>query len=471
MADSGTPYLAGRRFDRRALLLSLLLAAAFGGVGFGVTIHATGGHLVWSDGVAYFLYARSLLLDGDADLSNEYHELRGRNGADDTEQWLAQLRDWSRFDPESGRLITPWPAGAGAVMVPFYALGYAAELALAGPQRRPDSYGLAAQVGYATGSLAYGLLGFWALVYACRRVTAPADAYLAALGVTFAGPLTFYLFVHPSMAHAASFGLAAAVIALWLRQWQQGLSLPVVMLLGFLCGLLVTVRYQNLLFGLLPAVLLLRELRRRPARALVAAGVGLLGAAPPLLLALLAAGQTSEMTSPAAPGAWQLQLGPYPFDLRSPYFWEVLWSCRHGAFHWAPLLALGVVGLLAARNWAWVLLAGFAAQVYLIGALGLIDSGYRFDDWLNHWHGAPSFGMRYLTAAGALLAPGLALLLCRLRTVTGRVWPAALLVAAAAAANGLLVLAYGLGTVSRSACVGYADMAAGVVDVVRRFGF
>ena len=111
-------------------------------------------------------------------------------------------------------------------------------------------------------------------------------------------------------------------------------------------------------------------------------------------------------------------VGNYPIHLKSPFFFDVLFSCRHGAFHWAPILALGTIGLVwAARreSWALVLLAVLALQVYLIGGIGIADPSGRpvtFDpsNWNDHWKGGTSFGMRYLTECTPIFAAGLVVL-------------------------------------------------------------
>lgn len=462
---------------RRLVWLSVALTAILGATGFAASIAAHGGWLVWSDGAAYFLYARSLVIDGDLAIANEFHEL----SAGDAAGALSELRYWARSDPDSGRLLTPWPVGAGVAMAPFYAVGYTLERLLAALSGRPpDSYGLVAQLGFASGALCYGLLGVWSLAAACRRLTgvADSDALLAAIGVTLAGPAAFYILVHPSMAHAVSYGLAAMALRLWAQQWQTRVSVGGMLLLGGLCGALAAIRYQHVLFGLLPALLLLRALAGEALPRVLLCGVaGLAAALLPLSLLPLGAaplgGEVAdaygEMRARLQPG--QILLGPYPFDLRSPFFFDVLFSPRHGALHWAPLLGVALLALLAAlarAGWAWALLLSFAAQVYLIGALGLASPGFTFDEWETHWRGAPAFGMRYLTEAGVLLAPGLALALAGVRRWPGGGRLARAVLALAVLWNGLLIAAYGLRTVSRSAGVSYAEMLGGVGQALTR---
>lgn len=460
----------------RLILLSAIVTLIFGLTTFTVTTVSTSGSLVWSDGLPYFLYARSAVLDLDTDITNEYDELDARYPADS--KLMIPLRGWTKRDPQTGRISAPWPVGAGLVMAPFYGLGYVVELAAATISGRPaDSYGIIPQYFFSIGSLVFALLGFWAIFLACRDVTDDTTAYLASLGVIFAGPAVFYIFFNPSMAHASSLGLISLLILLWFRQWHDGTTARGAALLGLLLGTAFTVRYQSALFGILPLALMIREARRVPLSKLVAIGSsGMAGLLIPLsiqLLHTLIFGLTKDPLTTQQAG---VVLGEYPFDLRSPNFFHVLFSCRHGAFYWAPILGLGTIGLLwAARNrgWAWPLLITFLAQVYLIGALGLAysdplhGSAGQQSEWNTHWGGAPSFGMRYLTECAPIFAIGLSVLIkSSTRTVGKLFWPIAL--SLLVIWNGLLIMAYGLETISRSYCLTNRDMLNGVIEVVKR---
>jgi hypothetical protein len=139
------------------------------------------------------------------------------------------------------------------------------------------------------------------------------------------------------------------------------------------------------------------------------------------------------------------------------------------------MLALGLIGLVwaARRNaWPWVFLITIVGHVYLIGGLGISDlSGdaavFDTSNWNEHWKGGTSFGMRYLTECTPFFAVGLS----QLMHMTGKriavQWWAVVL-AFFVAWNGLLILAYGLNTVSRSSCVPYMDMVTGIGEAVAR---
>ena len=246
---------------------------------------------------------------------------------------------------------------------------------------------------------------------------------------------------------------------------------------GFILGLLVAIRLQNALFGLLLAALVIRELWRSGwIRAAAGAAAGLTASAIPIAaLAMHSAAYGPAQTNFTIQQGGVALIGSYPVHLKSPFFFDVLFSCRHGAFYWAPILALGVLGLVWAsrrESWALVLLAVFLLNTYLIGGIGIADPNGRpatFDpsNWNEHWKGGASFGMRYLTECTTLFAIGLVTLLNIYRTSAAKFfWMAGLSVLVVW--NTLLILAYGLNTVSRSYCVHYDAMWIGVTQAIEK---
>ena len=465
--------------SKRYLWLSILATLVIGLVAFRVTVSTTGGFLVWSDGLAYFFHARSLVLDGNSDITNEFDEFDRRYPiGSNNSSVMDSMRMNTVRNAATGRIVSPWPVGMGLVTTPFYALGFATESMVAALQgREPDSYGIIPQYFFGFGSIAFGLLGFWATYLCCRQVAGEGKSYLAALSTLLAGPAVFYIFVNPSMAHAVSFGLVAVLILLWWRQWMTGTGVKAILLPAFILGLLVTIRLQNVLFGVLLVALVMRELWRGGwLRASASAIAGLAACAIPLTaLAFHSALYGPPNAKLSLQEGGLLMIGSYPVHLKSPFFMDVLFSCRHGAFHWAPIFALGALGLLwAARreSWALVLLLVIALQVYLIGGIGIADPSGRlttFDptDWNNHWKGGTSFGMRYLTECTPLFAVGLVALLNLSRTSMAALrWRVGLSILVVW--NGLLILAYGLNTVSRSYCVTYSDMGLGVTQALTK---
>jgi hypothetical protein len=446
----------------RAMALSAAAVFAVGLPLFAMAAAHSEGFLCRGDGAAYFMMARSLVVDHDTDLTDEYRELDARLPPGSLVMMAVRLS--AREVPGSDRIYLPWPIGTGLLMSPFYALGYGVELAVARLSgRAADSYGAIPQIAFGLGSLVYGLLGFWASFFTWRRLAGPGAAAWSAAALALGGPLLYYVFLHPSMSHAVSFGLLACFVLLWWRHWSHAAAgWP--WLLWLLFGLLVLVRYQNVVFVLLPLSLLVREPLRRSRRLLLGtAGVGALASFAPLSLQLAELARTGQLDAAAGGAATAagggVILGGNELSLGSPHFWDVLFSCLHGAFYWTPVLALGVAGLLwAARqaSWARVLAVVFFADVYLIGCLA---RG-------SNWAGDNAFGMRYLGDSAALLAPGMALLLARAGSArAGRLLARAGL-SLLIAGNALLALAFALRTIPHDQCVTYPRMAAGIAGAI-----
>ena len=470
--ESGKRRATVLGLPKRWLWGSAAAVFAVGTAGFAYVFQTTPGYLFRHDGAGYFLYAHSIVTDLDTEVTDDYRALDAVVPAGSPA--LSGLR--TRREPEPERVVLPWPIGSGLVMAPFYAAGYGLELAAALLAGRPaDPFGILPQYFFGLGSLAYGWLGMLATFFCCRRVTGDAAAWIATLVAILAGPAVFYIVFHPTMAHASSFGLVALFVLLWWRRWAgepQGIGW-----LGLLIGVLITVRYQNAIFALLLLALLVHEARSQSWRAAGRAGLAA-GAAslPPLVLQ--AAHLSKVHGTEIARQHWrseELVLGQNPMDPSSPFFFDVLFSCQHGAVSWAPMVGLACLGLLAAaRGSSWAALFGlvFLADVYLVGCLrGPIEIMESLaappSPAETNWSGGHAFGMRYLTECAPLLAAGLAALLQRFRAGIGRRLLAVAL-GAVVLWNGLLLLAYGMATIDRVGCVTHGEMAAGVVEALRR---
>jgi hypothetical protein len=347
-------------------------------------------------------------------------------------------------------------------MAPFYAVGWLVELAVATLSGRPpDSYGVIPQIFFGIGALAFGVAGFWLTAATCLRLAPGRIGYLATGAIALGGPLVYYVFFHPTMAHASSFGLVSLLTFLWWRAWCEGTTTRRFAGMALLFGVLVTVRYQNVMFGVLPMALLIRELRRSRVPVVIrTCAVGLVASMLPVGALVLHYVAMNGLVWPGSTvSAGLYEVGQNEIDFLSPNFFNVLFSCRHGAFYWAPVIGIGFVGLLwiSLREW-WgrVFLLTFLGHVYLVGGL---------EGDLN-WSGAASFGMRYLVECAPLLAAGLTSLVgaAQDRPLRPLCWraPLAILVAW----NLALILPYALRKISQTDCVPYGEMAAGVWRVI-----
>jgi hypothetical protein len=426
MEDRETPLL--RDPGLLVLVLALLaLSATLFSHGFRIT----------SDGVDHYVFLRSLAVDHDLDLANDYA--------------LVSPRGESATEPTPlGRTGNAHPIGPALAWAPFYAV---ADVVSRATGRPTDGLSPLYLDAVSFGSLLYGWLGLVLLYRAAAREAGRAAALVATLGIAFGTFIYWYLAFAPTMAHAPSFGAAALFVWLWLK--REPPSPRRALWLGAACGLAALLKWSSALLVLLPAIEAVPRLKRSAEwrglalEALAFAAAATLVFSPQMIVWKLLYG--SALTIPQGEG----------FVAGAPAWGGVLFSPRHGLFSWSPLLYLGALGLLAwLRRAPWRLLAAFAFGL----ALARVNAGVA--DW---WAGS-AFGARRFDALLPLLGIGLALALAGLAALARRrpLLPAAALVAAFVVWNLLLAQQYRSGAWDYAGPVPFEDMGRGAVSLVDR---
>ncbi len=394
-----------------------------------------------SDGVDHFVYLRSLWVDHDLDLANDYARVSPRGGSVDPPTPL-------------GRTGNLHPVGPALLWSPLYAL---ADVLARASGRATDGDGPPYRNAAALAGLLSGWLGLVWVYRAAQRLTTRGAALVAALGLGFGTFLYWYLAWAPSMAHAPAFAAAALVVLLTLRPLPTGRTrrLRRAAALGAACGATALLRWADLLIALVPLCDTLPRLRRRDERralageAFVFALAALLAFLPQLVVWKLLYG--SFITIPQGTA----------FLAGAPALSGVLFSPRHGLFSWSPLLYLGLAGLLLASRRAPRLAWG---GLLVLAALTRVNAGTA--DW---WGGA-AFGARRFDAALPALGVGLAFGIAALARGLGRrpLLGAALLVGAAVSWNLLLARQYRSGAWDYSGPVAFEEMGHAAVSQVDR---
>jgi hypothetical protein len=392
---------------------------------------------ITSDGVDHYVYLRSLWVDHDLDLANDYALVSPRGGPVDVPTPLGRTGDIH-------------PVGPALVWSPLFLV---ADVLTRLSGRAPDGWNPLYKNAVAIASLLYGWLGLVFLYLTTRPRAGRGPALLAALGIGFGSFLYWYLAWAPTMAHAPAFGAAALAVWLWLRPGPEGARRAGA--LGAVCGLSALLKWANGLLILLP----LSDAARRALRpgergaalrdAALAGGAALVVFAPQMLVWKLLYG--SFLTIPLGPS----------YVANAPAWSGVLFSPRHGLFSWSPLLYFGLAGLLLlARREPWRALV----SLVFIAALTRVNAG------VHDWWGGAAFGARRFDAALPFLGIGLALALAALLRLVARrplVAPAALVAAFLAWNLGLAQL-YRLGTWDYSEPVSFEEMGRGFVSLVDR---
>jgi hypothetical protein len=388
-----------------ARALRILLAAAVIHVGLFV-VHLSGqytqakrfasatsspgeGMVIRGDGLGYYAWLRSPLVDGDWAFENEFDQHNAtRSGVPGPEERTP-----------IGRRANPWPVGPACVWAVVVVPGHFVlrELGLGG-WWIADGYTLPYQCMVGATTLALALLTLVLLFRIGRRFAAPGPAALAAALVTLASPFICYGTVETSMGHGPGTAALALAVWVWLRGFG-GLGPGRWLLTGALIGVTAMMRLQLATYALLPAGeaawLAWRARSLRPAGLLFVSAAGVVVGFTPQLVAWK-----------VVYGSWLVEPMPLARNWLAPNLSSVLLSTDRGFFYWTPIALVGCWGLARAagrrcpRAELVILVAALAAQVYSLAAIR--GQGVFL---------GAAYGFRQLTEACVVLAPGLAVLL------------------------------------------------------------
>jgi hypothetical protein len=358
---------------------------------------------VRSDGFGYYVYLRSLTMDGDLNFGNEYRE------------WPYQSKPSQNLlrTTTTDHYVNFYSIGPALAWSPLYG---AAHLVVLGGKAfgmpwNADGYDQPYLALSTFTSAMSGIVILFACYHICRRWVGPATATLAAISVFLGSNVLYYTMREADFAHALSTAAAAVFVLTWLRLEEQP-SVQRWAALGAAAGVMVLMYWISAITLILPALtavrLLINALRAEGDERLTQLGRLLLGGS-------LAAGLLLLFVSPQII-AWNVIYGAFFAVPQGNSFitpqrfqgWAMLFSPLHGLLPWTPGLFVGMLGLplLAGRN-RWLTLclaAGFLAY-------------FLYNAWLQDWHGSGAYGIRRLTLLAPWCAIGLALLFDALRRV------------------------------------------------------
>jgi hypothetical protein len=316
--------------------------------------------IVNGDGVQYYAYVRTTVVDRDLYIGDEYRE---------------GLSRFLSSGPALGTTPRGYdyafaPVGAAVFWLPPMYASHAIGLAL----RR---FGLAASIdGYSVRYLFAVAATSWLMMFigllCCYQTLAHSfdrrTNLVAVLCGLFASPLFANAYELPMFVHAVDFCLSSAFAFAMVITASRGLPRHW-FISGLLGGLLVATRQQNVGFFVLPAIVMtvhLAQGRVRPARALLLAAIGgagcLIGFLPQIAMNMALFGKAVVFHPIYLPSArWP------------PALWRDLFSSKQGLFFWAPLMLAAMLGLFHAmqdrrhRLWASLATVAVGSQVILVG--------------------------------------------------------------------------------------------------------
>lgn len=344
------------------------------------------GLLIGSDGLGYYMYVRSIVIDQDIDFANEY-------------RYLYPDRSLDSLQTPTGLTANQYAIGPGLLWMPFFVAGHliASGLRAIGLEVAVDGYSYLYQAAVCIGSICYGFLGML-LMHRTTRQLFPHTATLACVLVWLATSFIYYLVIEPSMSHMCSFFAAALLLYTWLSTRPQE-SLRQCYAVGLAGGLVGLVRQPDAALLIIP--LLSYVLTRRPflehVKQLAITMVG--------FFSIFWVQMLAWMIVNGSPFSSGYLTGSQGFTWGSPHLLEVLFSTEHGLFLWHPILLFGLIGIFTLsrrdRRLSFLLLMGLLGQVYIIAS------------W-SSWSQGDAFGGRMFIASLPIFMLGLAAFLQRL---------------------------------------------------------
>jgi hypothetical protein len=352
---------------------------------------------VRGDGVGYYAFARSLLIEHRLDFTRDWLQ------ANPSFQ-MGRVDEAGRIRPEeytaTGHIGNHFSVGPAILWLPVLFLAHLGVLLYdrLGGHVPADGYSRPYLVAMGVATASYGFLALFFGFRLARRYVAERWAFLATLGIWLASSLPIYMYLNPSWAHVPSAFSVALFLWYWdrtreTRTWTEWL------VLGCLGGLMMDVYYLNvvlLVFPFMDLVSLARGVSNEPGRSSIGPVI-FKGAA--LAAMTFVAFLPTLITKKIIYGSY------WNFGYVERWFWnspailKVGFSSEHGLFSWTPILIPAVAGLFLLRRYDRGLAIGsilaFAGYLYLVGCY-------------QDWHGISSFGNRFFVSLTSLFVIGLA---------------------------------------------------------------
>jgi hypothetical protein len=380
---------------------------------------------VRGDGVGYYAFARSLLIEHRLDFTKDWQ-------AANTSFRLGRLGDDGSPRPAeytvTGHIDNHFSVGPAILWSPYLIVTHAGVLLYdrLGGHAPADGFSRPYRVAMSIGT---GIYGFLALVISfamARRYVSELSALLATLGIWFASSLSVYMYFNPSWSHAHSAFAVALFVWFWNRT-RPTRSLAHWFALGAIGGLMIDVYYLNAIVLLLPLLESLAEYRLglrgagiEPVRNLFVKNVA-------FVATVFLAFAPTLITRKLIYGGY-LRLGyRETWYWSSPAFFQAAFSADHGLLSWTPIVILALAGLWFLRRHdralAAYLLAVFLLYLYAMGCY-------------QNWDGLSSFGNRFFVSLTSIFVLGLATFFDWLANV----WSERRAIAVSATATTVLIL-------------------------------
>jgi hypothetical protein len=386
---------------RARVITAAVFAALFAS---GIAVQLQLGARLQSDAFYYFAYLRSIVFDRDVDFTNDYPAL-GLN--DKAYLWQPPTA--------TGYAHSAWTIGPAIVWAPFFGAGHlAAERQQGlGLPVATDGTSYPYRQAVCIAGLFYALLGTWFSIRAARQFFPGALAATGAALVAGGSFILWYALAEPTMTHAPTMAVVAAFVWYWTATMGRR-SLVHWIGLGALAGFAGLVRWQSVIFALLPAIEAAAALwRAGRSRDTAAIRSTLIGGVAFTLAAVVAF--TPQMLAWKAIYGHYLAVSPVGPQIywARPHLVDVLFASQNGLFATSPILYVAAIGLIV-----------FARRRPAVGvpALIVIAAMVYFNASIQDWWGSAGYGGRRFDGTLPLFVLGAAAAIDGLAALLAR-WP------------------------------------------------
>jgi hypothetical protein len=329
-----------------------------------------------SDAFYNFAYLRSIAFDRDVDFTNDYPML---GLSDKAYLWQPPTA--------TGYAHSAWAIGPAILWAPFFGGGHLAAVRQAslGLPVATDGTSYPYRQAVCIAGLFYALLGTWLSLRAARQFFPSAVAVTGAALVVGGSFILWYALAEPTMTHAPTMAALAGFVWYWTATMGRR-TLAHWIGLGALAGVAGLIRWQSVLFALLPAiealVALWRAGRARDVTALRSTLVG--GVAFTLAAAVAFIPQMLAWKSIYGHYLAVSPVGPQIFWFQ-PHLIGVLFASQNGLFATSPILYVAAIGLIL-----------FARRRPAVGvpALVVLAAMIYFNASIQDWWGSAGYGGR-----------------------------------------------------------------------------
>jgi hypothetical protein len=336
--------------------INIIFALVFIVLITGYTAHFKAvGSSVYGDGIYYYTYLRSAVIDKDLEFTNEFLDF-----------------NQSLLKTNLDRVVNKFSPGPAFLWLPFFLLAHILSLLFNFPL---NGYSFFYQFLVGIGGLVYGSLGLLFSFKTASFFYSQKKSLIAALFICFASNLFFYISLDTVNSHAVSFFASSLFLYLFFKN-KSSLGKLKYPLLGFLTGLLASIRLQDAVLSL---TVFLKE--KNIKKKAVFTFFLLIGIIPQVLLWHWFFGQVKNP---------YLALGGR-FNFLNFNFLKVLFSLKNGLFFYSPILVFSFIGNL----YLFKKDKKFALAYFLIFFLQL----FIISSWHVWWGGASYGGRMFISLA------------------------------------------------------------------------